>query len=365
MNYINNVYFRNIIVPLVVLIFPFLFGPQGSDLQVPKGQFNWDEIGITIPVYVRFGGGHFNFPDLVEATQLQIDAEIEHISEMKIKLLLVDELDLKQQNPDDDDNNNLESLSSNKYSIELVFSGENTVAIDPELLKVYHSFNLESIHSNDLPFLITQSVIYHLFSPEFHVFKNGITDLDERKFKVLIIMDDTISVTQFLQFQTLIASYVSKIDGLFNLEIEFVGLESSLRSFFLDKSNLTTTFTYACTLDEFVDKNLDTTDKVEDSSNNTNVQMFIGQLKKLSNDPEIWLDSMTSIIEELLRLPVHPTNNIALKTMSLRRFKTLQYIKATQPKDSTLQNLVDRIFNEPLGDWSLFYFEAKQLYNNR
>lgn len=362
MIYIDNVYFRNIIVPLIVLIFPFLFGPHGSDLQILKGQFDWDEIRLPIPVYVRFGGGHFNFPDLVEATQLQIDAETEHISEMKIKLLLVDELNLKQQNPD---NNNLESPSSNKYSIELVFSGENTVAIDPELLKVYHSFNLESIHSNDLPFLITQSIIYHLFSPEFHVFKNGITDLDETKFKVLIIMDDTISDSQFVQFQTLIASYVSKIDGLFNLEIEFIGLESSVKNFFLEESNLSTLFTYASTLDEFVDKNLVTTDKVEDSSNNTNVQFFIGQLKKLSNDPEIWLDSMTSIIEELLRLPVHPTNNIALKAMSLRRFKTLQYIKATQNKDSTLQNLVDRIFNEPLGDWSLFYFEAKQLYNNR
>lgn len=352
MRYITYTSIRNVILLVILFILSFVFVPQFGD--VSKGGTDWNTTKFPVPVYVRFGGGYFNFPDLVEAVQLQVNKEMEQVPELGIQLLVIDELKRGLQ-----DQSHVKDHDENEYYVELVFSQENSLSIDPNYPRLYHSYNLESIHSNDLPFLVTQSIIYHLLSPELNIFKQGLTGSNESQYKILIMMDDTISSQVLFQFRSLLDSYISKFEGLFDLSIDFIINKAPF-----NKSSMSDLCEFNETLDTVGKMNFNAANNIE---NIRNIQSFsISQLKSISNDTMLWLDFMSPVIETMLGLPFHPSNNLGLKIMSLKRFRTIQYMKDIEQKDkaskSKLKQLVNLIMNDPLGDWSFFYSEAKTFY---
>lgn len=108
----------------------------------------------SIPVSISFekDSEYFNFPDLVTATQIQIDNELRYITNSSVSVQLVD---------------NLNGFKNHtKYSIELVLARDNSLGISSDGLKGYVLYSYEAIHSNDLPYLIVQTILYHLLKFE-------------------------------------------------------------------------------------------------------------------------------------------------------------------------------------------------------
>ncbi|RCK63150.1 hypothetical protein Cantr_10256 [Candida viswanathii] len=108
----------------------------------------------TIPVAIAFDKGSewFNFPDLVPATQIQIDAELPLLTNKTLAVQLLDNLSGGNH--------------SSEYSVELVLSRDSSLALSPDGHTAYVLYSYESIQSNDLPYLITQTILYHLLTLE-------------------------------------------------------------------------------------------------------------------------------------------------------------------------------------------------------
>lgn len=108
----------------------------------------------SIPVSINFekDSEYFNFPDLVAATQIQIDSELRYITNSSVNVQLVDNLN----NP----------KNHTKYSVDLVLSRDNFLGISSDGLKGYVLYSYDAIHSNDLPYLIVQTILYHLLKFE-------------------------------------------------------------------------------------------------------------------------------------------------------------------------------------------------------
>lgn len=110
----------------------------------------------TIDVSIGFDkqSEQFNFPDVVEATQIQIDAELPYVTNRSLSIHLLD--NLRGDIP----------VYQTNYSVELVLSRDNSLAVssDGQIAYVYYSY--VAIQSNDLPYLITQTILYHLLKSE-------------------------------------------------------------------------------------------------------------------------------------------------------------------------------------------------------
>lgn len=110
----------------------------------------------TVDISIGFDkqSEQFNFPDLVDATQIQIDAELPYVTNRSIAVNFLD--NLRGDIPKERTN----------YSVELVLSRDNSLAVSPDGLTAYVFYSYESIQSNDLPYLITQTILYHLLKSE-------------------------------------------------------------------------------------------------------------------------------------------------------------------------------------------------------
>ncbi|CUM64571.1 uncharacterized protein PRCAT00002178001 [Priceomyces carsonii] len=150
---------------IVLLVLPFLRASQRQD-EVQKlvelKHFINSSLEITLPIYVRFGDYGFQFPDLVTATQIQVDTELPKVSKKNLKVKLVDNLELGQINRSQP----YESTYDEQYKVDLFFSTDNTVGMDSTDMTAFVFYNLDAIRSNDLPFFLTQTVIYHLLDFE-------------------------------------------------------------------------------------------------------------------------------------------------------------------------------------------------------
>ncbi|KAG7661012.1 uncharacterized protein J8A68_005532 [[Candida] subhashii] len=111
---------------------------------------------IIIPVGIQFGNEQFNFPDLVEATQLQVTQELRYLTDKHVKVKLYDYLSPVAE-------------VKTPYTIELVLSDQTHMGMNEDGKRAYVFYTLDSIYSNDLPFLITQTILYHLLKPQIEI----------------------------------------------------------------------------------------------------------------------------------------------------------------------------------------------------
>lgn len=152
---------------LCLLILPFIYkGLPGYCAFVKSTQ-------QSIPVYIRYSGPKFNFPDLIEASQIQVDAESHRLFLNKIILLLEEEDHVHR-----DDYNKFE-----EYIMELIFHDQDYVGTDANSKTVLLYYSSKAIHNNDLPFNIAQAVIYHLLRDK-HSNKQRKQDEDERNIEL-------------------------------------------------------------------------------------------------------------------------------------------------------------------------------------
>ncbi len=135
------------------------------------------EPALVLPIHVRFGDDGWRFPDLVRATQLQVDAELASLGVRQWRLRLVDELEVsRRQNAPGARPQPLAlyrsqataaaALSSRAYSLVLILGEECLVGIDAALPSAFFTYTLELVWANDLPFFVTQTLVHHWFKTE-------------------------------------------------------------------------------------------------------------------------------------------------------------------------------------------------------
>ncbi|EAZ62759.1 predicted protein, partial [Scheffersomyces stipitis CBS 6054] len=109
----------------------------------------------TFPVLLQFGDEGFNFPDLVPSVQKQVNSELNELTSKNVQVRLIDNLQ-----------NGTTLNKKDVFTVELLHSTDNSAALDSIELKAYVYYTLKSIHSNDLPYYITQVILFHLLQPE-------------------------------------------------------------------------------------------------------------------------------------------------------------------------------------------------------
>lgn len=119
------------------------------------------DLKIQREVFVKVTD-NLKFPDLAEAAQIQIDHELARLNEDPNERLIVDwNVTLRldgEPGPDD-------------YLLELEVGEGEGIAVDPAKRQTSLFYTLGSVKSNDLPYFVTQTVLYHIFSSEIKSFK--------------------------------------------------------------------------------------------------------------------------------------------------------------------------------------------------
>lgn len=87
-----------------------------------------------VPVYVSYGDKGFNFPDLLAASQIELD-QITGAYQLKWG----------------------EGLAED-YTLQLQLSGEDTMYMNEAKTQAYLMYSMAAVHANDLPFYVAQAV---------------------------------------------------------------------------------------------------------------------------------------------------------------------------------------------------------------
>ncbi|KAI3402320.2 hypothetical protein KGF56_004890 [Candida oxycetoniae] len=138
-----------------------LFG-RSSNLANSLRGYKFDDITVTIPVSLTFINEKFNMPDLIAASQIQIDREIKRLTNVSIQVLLKDNLDGMSERQE--------------YNVDLVLQRDDSLGIFPASLTAVVFYSLDSIHSNDLPFFITQTILHHFLYADIQLLNRPNTD---------------------------------------------------------------------------------------------------------------------------------------------------------------------------------------------
>ncbi|ODQ58800.1 hypothetical protein WICANDRAFT_79347 [Wickerhamomyces anomalus NRRL Y-366-8] len=118
------------------------------------------DLKIQREVFVKITDG-LKYPDLAEATQIQIDHELTKYSQDPDERLIVDwNVTIRFDEPGPDD-----------YVLELELGDGEGIAVDPAKRETVLFYTLGSVKSNDLPFFVAQTLLYHIFSSEIESFK--------------------------------------------------------------------------------------------------------------------------------------------------------------------------------------------------
>ncbi|KAI5969913.1 hypothetical protein CANMA_001055 [Candida margitis] len=135
-------------------------------------QYVTSELKVVIPITLRFNNEKFIFPDLKQAAQIQINEELHSLGARRLELVLVDSLPGKNV--------------SQEYLMDLILHHENSLGISSDSLQAAIFYTLESIHSNDLPFFVAQTVLYHFLNAEVDVFSRSANEdfIDDLEFEI-------------------------------------------------------------------------------------------------------------------------------------------------------------------------------------
>ncbi|KAK6202961.1 uncharacterized protein RJT21DRAFT_112896 [Scheffersomyces amazonensis] len=294
-----------IIVLLGITISVFLsrFGGSGNKGIEPLTNYIKNDLVISIPVHLSFGDEGFKFPDLAKAVQIQVDQELNYIYPGRIKIEIIDQLELPYSNETD-------TFLKSQYMIELIHADKDFVGMDSELCKCYVFYTLDSIHSNDLPFFVTQAIIHHLLMSEIYTFRNNEFQdhlLSGVPYSIGISLNINSNITESLVME--LEDYFDALKDIYNI------------AHYIEVNNLNQEHSATRKFNIIVVENLtnNTTEDLPTSSNTVTVL-------KLA-DLESVVPDITKVLDDHLGLSQHPSNNVNLKIHSLYRFNTIKLLE--------------------------------------
>lgn len=292
---------------------------------------------FNVPVYVNFAEPGFRFPDLIQAAQSQVDYELQRIfaGTPPIHITLVDNLH-KTYNESDVD----------KYQINLILSNENSVAVDSDFLAAFVFYDLATIHANDLPFYLTQSVVYHLLSPDIELLLQGFDHPFEyaQDFLVSLVTSPPLSPQLLQNVTNQLSRFVAQLAPVANVSLW-----------------------------------IDSPKEAPPGSISIHYNHHFGE--EFADDAVSEMVAVTKMqIKTILGIPENPSNNIPLKLISLARYKSLHgliscldLLQAAPKQDPAMMAqfrrslfmLIDKLTQvNDSNDWLALLQETSLLFNS-
>lgn len=122
--------------------------------------------GRTIDVELWFADRGFNFPDLVEAAQIQVDHRLDNMNlTSNTRVHLVDKL-VVHKVKGNEDYKMLKGMSPDIYSVALKLSQDMGLLIHDNEKVAWLLYTPAAVDSNDLPYFVTQAIVDQLLRSE-------------------------------------------------------------------------------------------------------------------------------------------------------------------------------------------------------
>ncbi|CAH6723197.1 hypothetical protein CLIB1444_13S02498 [[Candida] jaroonii] len=277
-----------ILAPLI--LFPFYpLRPNGiEELLIEL------EKPVPIPIYVKYGDYGFNFPDLVEAAQVQLDSVQ---PKSKYNFTLVDRLQLGGKEV---------VIPPNEYTLELYLVDEVAAILDNEDPHILLAYSLKIVHSNDLPYFMVQAISDHLIYSDLMRF-GDVNPNDVMEIEIVQIGDNKRNIA------------ANVTEYLMNHSFNFLNYDLNYSSATRKPGELNSrTFYFQINGTE------------EDVFNIKGVEDFTA-----------FYDVVYYGLEEILSLPDHPKNNLNIRMFSLLKHIVIEKIHK-KVKDLKAQGITKR-----------------------
>lgn len=316
------------LIPLVVF-WPKLLQPSVHDrvqyLTSLQSYIDFD-LPITIPVTLEFGDIGFSFPDLVRATQLQIDSHLRAIGHDRFDIVLLDNLfvdPLRKGNTPETEN----SFTSTNYSVEMVHASENFVVIDSSNFKAFNFFTSNAIQENDVPYFVAQCILYHLLKNDLNLFERTNPAFYQPRLVVNLI---SVFLTGDKYVEIPLSKYQDDILG------EFLGNMSSYISLDLQHHVVNTTegeltralsgFRTANALN-LINTHKGNQVRINDVLPHADISFFDDTRPVLTKEDLLPIMFHIRIaISAFLNIPQNPRDNMGIKLWAMKRYHTLNFL---------------------------------------
>ncbi|CDK25462.1 unnamed protein product [Kuraishia capsulata CBS 1993] len=143
---------------VVLGLLPLLLIPHGRASRLPLEAIEYytnyptDDISVRVPVYVYCED--LEMPDLAAAVQIQVDHQMNRTRDQRIWQWTLDIRDGKPEH------------FNEYYSLKVRIGAEDAIHVDNSLKYAELFVKMESIANNDVPFFVTQTLLFHIFHEE-------------------------------------------------------------------------------------------------------------------------------------------------------------------------------------------------------
>ncbi|CUM54114.1 unnamed protein product [Debaryomyces tyrocola] len=340
-----NSTFLYFIICLVGVLFPLVsLSKNNSALSIEKLQrmksFIIDDLAITIPISVRFGDKGFNFPDLMDATQMELDYELRNTVNTSWRFKLINELARNWTSSDD-----------GQYILELTHSDDNFVIVEPNTCKAQVHYSQASVHANDLPFFITQATLEHLMSAEIELLgllKSPDKALDSPFIDARIIIIGLKSrhyADIFEENLTPLNSFAKEVLDISNVTVTVTALESLTEDDSIINAPSSLYYFYSDIHNEAL---------ISNKTNYPNRISYIYNDSVTNDDAVNFISRITDDLKGFMGLPKNPTDNLAIKVLVMKRYLTLKAIIES----------IDHLTAATLGDKNSFSGQIEKFISN-
>lgn len=340
-----NSRFLYFIICLVGILFPLVsLFKNNSALSIEELQrmksFIIDDLAITIPIFVRFGDKGFNFPDLVDAAQMELDYELRKTVNTSWRFKLVNELASNRTSSDD-----------GQYILELSHSDDNFVIVEPNKCKAQVHYSQASVHANDLPFFMTQAMLEHLMSAEIELLgllksPDKASDSPFIDARIIVIGLKSRHYADIFEENLMpLNSFATEVLGLSNVTVTVTALESLTEDDNIINSPSSLYYLYSDIHNEAF---------ISNETNYPNRISYIYNNSVTNDDATYFISKVTDDLKGFMGFPKNPTNNLAIKINAMKRYLTLK----------GLIESIDHLTIATIGDKNSFSGQIEKLVNN-
>ena len=223
---------------------------------------------LVIPVSLTFVREQFRFPDLVNATQWQIDREIKQLTDELFKVILVDNLD--------------GSAGKEEYNLNLELSRDDSLGMSSTSYEATTYYSLHAVYSSDLPFLITQTILSYLLSGDIELLRMRVDKIVPSEMNITLSTGSPYGNERIKEIVTLFDEYANHTRPLTKLSY---------------KCN----YNYASLLEKEIQ-----------------LELSNGVMETLSIESSS-TNEVQRLLEEQLVLPSKPQNNLLLRVRAASR----------------------------------------------
>ncbi|KAF3993735.1 hypothetical protein FT663_01148 [Candidozyma haemuli var. vulneris] len=380
-----------------------------------------NDFAVSQPIHIRFRDIGFRFPDLIEATQVQLDYHLRSRG-IPYRYPLIDELPkhiprfggestvtktadvfvltedgtevITSSEPTADaDSVDVSIAPSSEFSLDMAQGGNIGVWLDSYKYRAMMTYTLEAIHANDLPFYLAQTISDHLCEIDLNAYANRHTidfDLYVPQLTLNVIAaEDSVKKDSSVVEDALKESIDKHLDAI----RPFVNVTSKIQTIDVTKNRIPLqsmknstsqlTFIYSTTLEGFLNQ-IDgshvyhlTRDVPKEISGDTYGTEYI-EAQKLNENPRInitdFLSSAFNVLESQVGLTEKCSNKhlevyFITKAHAINGIsKTLDLISKSPDAANLLIfkevcGLIDTILTEQEHDWATHLQHTLKLYN--